>query len=150
MGTPDKSARVELRQEAGYRFANDFGAGIGLVPSDEPAPLGTGTGPSPLQLLAAAVGNCLAASLLFALRKFQQRAEPIRATVLAREGRNEQNRLRVKSIEVRIDLGAPARALENLERILASFEEYCTVTQSVRQGIPVAVEVYDGEGARLK
>jgi len=146
----DKPARVELRQEAGYRFANDFGGGIAIVPSDEPAPLGTGTGPSPMQLLAAAVGNCLSASLLFALRKFKQRGEPIRAAAVAHEGRNEDNRLRVKSIEVRIDLGVPARDVQSLERILASFEEYCTVTQSVRQGIPVAVEVYDAEGKRLK
>jgi hypothetical protein len=33
--------------------------------------------------------------------------------------------------------------------VLERFEEYCTVTQSVRQGIPVAVEVFDSEGARL-
>src|SRR5512135_3773031 len=106
---------VMLRQESGFRFANDFGAGLPVLYSDEPAPLGTGTGPSPSQLLAAAVGNCLAASLLFALRKFKQQAEPIRATALAREGRNEEKRLRIQRIEVRIDLGARAAAVENLE-----------------------------------
>ena len=37
-----------------------------------PPPLGQGSGPSPMQLLAASVGNCLSASLLFALRKFKQ------------------------------------------------------------------------------
>ena len=150
MGYHARMNPVALRQENGYRFANDFGAGMPVLYSDEPAPLGTGTGPSPNQLLAAAVGNCLAASLLFALGKFKQQAGPIRATALAREGRNEQKRLRIQQIEVRIDLGVRAGAVENLERILATFEDYCTVTQSVRGGIPVMLEVYDAEGARPK
>jgi hypothetical protein len=51
---------------------------------------------------------------------------------------------------VRIALGAPAASFTHLERALAQFEEFCTVTASVRQAIEVAVEVYDSEGARLK
>lgn len=141
---------VELRQETGYRFENRFGAGIDVLHSDEPAPLGAGTGPSPVQLLAAAVANCLSASLVFAFRKFRQAAEPVSARAEAVVGRNEEKRLRVQGIEVRLTLGVPAASLEDLEHVLARFEEYCTVTASVRQAIPVAVAVYDSEGARLK
>ncbi|HEY5000004.1 MAG TPA: OsmC family protein [Usitatibacter sp.] len=141
---------VELHQDSGYRFANRFGPDLPVVYSDEPQPLGTGTGPSPMQLLAAAVGNCLCASLLFALKKFKQSPEPIEAVATATEGRNEQKRLRVLGLHVRITLGVPAARLEHLDRALEQFEEFCTVTQSVRQGIPVAIEVYDSEGARLK
>lgn len=149
-GSTHETQGVDLAQESGYRFANRFGPGMPLLYSDEPAPLGTGTGPSPMQLLAAAVGNCLAASLLFALRKFKQSPEPITARAVAVEGRNEDKRLRVRSIRARLTLGVPAARLEHLDRALERFEEYCTVTQSVRQGIPVEVEVYDSEGARLK
>ena len=60
----------------------------------------------PVQLLAAAVGNCLSDSRLCALRKFKQ--------------------------------------------VLAQFETYCTVTQSVGQGIAIGLEVYDALGQRLK
>ena len=84
MSTPAEGAvsheakpAVELRQESGYRFANRFAPAMPILHSDEPPPLGTGSGPSPTQLLAAAVGNCLAASLLFALKKFKQSPEPI-------------------------------------------------------------------------
>jgi hypothetical protein len=33
--------------------------------------------------------------------------------------------------------------------VLAQFEDFCIVTQSVRQGIEVAVTVVDGDGAVL-
>ena len=139
---------VSLTQEKDYAFSNDFGAGV-VVRSDEPPPLGAGSGPSPVGLLAAAVGNCLAASLLFALRKYKQAPDPIRARVEADVDRNEQNRLRVRALKVRIDLGVPAATLQHLDRALAQFEEFCTVTASVRAAVPVEIEVFDSTGAPL-
>ena len=144
------SETVHLQQQENYRFANAFGENIPLLVSDEAPPLGTGQGPSPLQLLAAAVGNCLSASLLFALRKFKQSPEPIAASVEPVTGRNEQNRLRVQRLKVRLDLGVPAARLEHLDRALAQFEDFCTVTASVRAAIPVEIEVYDSGGTRVK
>jgi hypothetical protein len=40
--------------------------------------------------------------------------------------------------------------LQHLDRVLEQFEEFCTVTQSVRAGIPVTVHVIDASGAVLK
>ena len=141
---------VQVRQVLDYQFDLDFGAGRPLVRSDEPAPLGAGTGPSPIHLLAAAVGNCLSASLLFALRKFKQRPEPIGCEVHADVGRNADGRLRVLSMTATLRLGVPATELEHLDRVLGTFESYCTVTQSIAQGIPVRVQVIDAQGAVLK
>jgi uncharacterized OsmC-like protein len=141
---------IELQQQADYAFTIRFAPGLPALQADEPPPIGKGAGPSPTQLLAAAVGNCLSDSLIFALRKFKQAAEPISATAEATVGRNEQNRLRVQRIRVAIKLGVPAASLQNLDRALAQFEEFCTVTQSVRSAIPVDVEVYDSGGQRLK
>jgi len=141
---------VELEQQEDFHFAIRFGSSIPALDADEAPPLGKGAGPTPVQLLAAAVGNCLSDSLLFALRKFKQAPEPIRAVVDASVGRNAENRLRVQRIAVRVTLGVPASTLEHLDRALGQFEEFCTVAQSVRQGIDVDVEVYDSTGARLK
>lgn len=141
---------VRLNQDQDYRFAIEFAEGVPILYGDEPPPLGKRAGPSPSELLAAAVGNCLSDSLLFALRKFKQKAEPINAVVTATIGRNDQNRLRIQNINVKLTLGAPAAQLEHLDRILGQFEEFCTVSQSVRQGIPVLVEVFDSQGASLK
>jgi len=141
---------VNLRQEKDFRFAIDFAGGIPVLYGDETAPLGGGTGPNPAQLLAAAVGNCMSDSLLFAIRKFKQQPEPIQTTVTATIDRNPENRLRVLDIHVKLTLGVAATSLAHLDRALEQFEEFCTVGQSVRQGIPVTLEVYDSAGLRLK
>jgi uncharacterized OsmC-like protein len=141
---------VRLTQAQDYQFDVDFGTPGPLLRADEPAPLGQGTGPSPEQLLAAAVGNCLSASLLFALRKFKQAPEPLGCVMQAEVGRNAENRMRVLGLTARLTLGVPAAALEHLDRVLGSFEAYCTVTQSVSPAIPVTVEVFDSLGVRLK
>jgi organic hydroperoxide reductase OsmC/OhrA len=141
---------VTLEQQEDFHFAIRFGEGNPLLHADEAPPMGKGAGPTPDQLLAAAVGNCMSASLLFALRKFKQAPEPIRTTVELTVGRNEAKRLRVQRIAVRITLGVPVATLHHLDRVLSQFEAFCTVGESVRQGIPVDVEVYDSTGARLK
>ncbi|WP_119966268.1 OsmC family protein [Simplicispira lacusdiani] len=146
----ESTESVTLRQQQDYRFDVDFGPAIAILVADEPAPLGSGQGPSPVQLLAAAVGNCLSDSLLFALRKFKQAPEPLRCTVEAEVGRNEQKRLRVLKMTATLHLGVPASTLQHLDRVLEQFEAYCTVTQSVGQGIPIELQVFDSEGLRLK
>jgi uncharacterized OsmC-like protein len=141
---------VSLAQRHDYLFDVRFGEGVPLLQADEPAPLGQGQGPSPVQLLAAAVGNCLSASLLFALRKYKQAPEPISTEVRAEVGRNADGRLRVLSLQANLTLGVPAAGLAHLERALAQFEDFCTVTQSVRASIPVTVSVFDATGVALK
>jgi len=146
----ESSVQVRLEQTKDYQFEVNFGSGMPSMLVDEPAPLGGGVGPSPVQLLAAAVGNCLSDSLLFALRKFKQAPEPMRCEVEAQVGRNNEGRMRVLKIHAVLTLGVPAAKLEHLDRVLDQFESFCTVTQSVGLGIPVVIEVFDSELLRLK
>jgi uncharacterized OsmC-like protein len=146
----DPIVSIALVQQQDYQFDVQFGADILALRVDEPAPLGQGLGPSPVQLLATAVGNCLSASLLFALRKYKQNPDPLRTEVTAEVGRNADKRLRVLGIHAKLHLGVEAASLERLDRVLAQFESFCTVTESIRQGIPVSVEVFDSTGAQLK
>jgi uncharacterized OsmC-like protein len=145
----DKRVSVSLKQQQDYRFEIRFDDNMPALISDEPEPLGTGTGPSPVQMLCAAVGNCLSDSLLFAFRKFKQVPEPLRCEVTAEVGRNAENRLRVLNMNARIDLGVPENKLDQLARVLDQFEDFCTVTQSVGQGIPITIEVFDSIGNKL-
>jgi uncharacterized OsmC-like protein len=83
-------------------------------------------------------------------RKFRQDPGSIACDVTAEVGRNAEGRLRVLGLQATLTLGVPGDTLEHLERVLASFEDYCTVTQSVKAGIPVSVSVFDAHGAQLK
>jgi uncharacterized OsmC-like protein len=141
---------VHLHQQQDYRFEIRFGEALPVLQADEGPPLGGGAGPTPVQLLAAAVGNCLSASLLFALRKFKNAPEPIGCSVSPEVGRNAEGRLRVLALDVRLTLGVPAAGLEHLDRVLSTFEAYCTVTQSVAGAIPVRLSVFDSAGVQLK
>lgn len=146
----ESKPRVLLRQQQDFQFEIDFGADVPKLIGDEHPPLGQGRGPTPVQLLAAAVGNCLSDSLLFALRKFKQAPEPISCEVTADIGRNAQNRLRVLGLDVVLTLGVPAAKLEHLDRVLGQFEDFCTVASSVSQGVPVRIVVRDADGQQLK
>jgi organic hydroperoxide reductase OsmC/OhrA len=121
-----------------------------VLVTDENAPLGGDAGPSPSRLLAVAVANCLSASLLFALRKFRNEPGPLRSVAHVRMARNEQGRLRIGRIGVELHLGVPQAELKMAERALGQFEDFCTVTQSVRGAIDVDVTVIDRDGVVLK
>src|SRR5690606_7306523 len=107
-----------ITQLENYRFTVDFGAGLPAMIADEPAPMGSGTGPDPSQLLLSAVANCLSASLLFAFSKFKQDPGGIVATATGHIERNDRNRLRMSRIDVGIKLGRAGADLEHLERLL--------------------------------
>ena len=68
----------------------------------------------------------------------------------ATTGRNENNRLRIQAITVELELQKPASELEHLDRVLAQFEDFCTVSMSVQQGIDIGVTVTDVNGVVLK
>ena len=141
------SIRLVLEQEGPYAFRIEFdGTSLEALHTDEPAPLGAGAGPNPSALLLAGVANCLSASLLFALRKFKNAPGPIRAEIAGRRERNADGRWRIPRADVTITLSDKAADLGNFERVMAQFEEFCIVTQSVREGIAVDVTVIDADG----
>ncbi len=144
------SVTVRLKQLDRYRFEIDFSPGMPTLQSDEPPPLGESAGPAPSHLLAAAVGNCLSASLAFAFSKFKQDPAGLVTVATARMGRNAENRVRIVGVDVHIQLGANGGQLEHLDRILGQFEAFCTVSQSVQTGLPVQVRVTDASGTMLK
>jgi organic hydroperoxide reductase OsmC/OhrA len=108
---------------------------------DETAPLGWEEGPNPARLLGAAVGGCLGASLLFCLRKAHIEVADLRTTVEGTLVRNTRGRLRIGSLQVRLHPTVPEADRERMARCLGLFEDFCVVTESVRHGIDVGVDV---------
>lgn len=142
--------QVTLEQIQGFECRISYGGTPAVWVADEPPPLGQGKGPSPAQLLASAVGNCLMDSLYFALTKYKNQPKPLRAEVDAEVGRNADNKLRILKLNAKLYLGDQAENLIQLDRILAQFESFCTVTQSVAGAIPVELHVIDSAGQILK
>lgn len=143
----DHGFTIRLEQERDYQFRVTFDSpGMQTLLLDEPAPLGADAGPNAARLIAAAVANCLSASLLFATRKFKEDAGSVTTTATATIGRNDKGRFRIAGIDVQIQLGVAAAALPHLQRSTAQFEDFCIVTQSIRQGVPVKVSVRDAQG----
>jgi organic hydroperoxide reductase OsmC/OhrA len=137
---------VIVTHQQKYQFLVDFGSNIAQAVADEPPPLGDGAGPSPSQLLAAAVASCLSASLLFAHGKYKEDPGRLVTTAVCEIARNEDNRLRVAGIKVTMTLGVAPESLRHLDKALAQFQDFCTVSQSVRTGIPVTVAVMGPDG----
>ncbi|MCX7902279.1 MAG: OsmC family protein [Burkholderiaceae bacterium] len=141
---------LTLTQQQDYEFRVRFdGPHVPELLLDEPPPLGRGAGPNAARLLAAAVANCLSASLLFCLRKFRQTPGTLQAEVTGTLRRNARGRSRIGGLDVTIRLAETAQALSHLDRCLGQFEDFCVVTESVRQGIPVAVRVVDASGTEV-
>lgn len=144
------SFTLSLEQRRDYEFVVKFGRPEAAdLLLDAAPPLGRGSGPDAEQLVAAAVANCLSASLLFCLRKFKQGTGAMRATVQGQLVRNPAGRLRIGRMDVDIYLDQKADAIRHIERCLAQFEDFCVVTESVRHGIPVGVRVMDAGGVQL-
>ena len=138
----ERGFRVGVAREEGFVFKVDFGIeSVGNLVMDEPQPLGGETGPNASKVLAAAVGNCLCTSLLFCLQRSRVEVEGMEATVSGVLARNEEGRWRIKEIDVEVSPEVEGGKAKQLERCVKIFEEFCIVTSSVRQGIPINVRV---------
>lgn len=150
MSSEQQVIEVTLEQTSEYEFRVRFDdTGIPDLTTDEAPPLGQNHGPNPSRMLAAAVANCLSASLLFALRKYKNDPQHLGAHARATLARNEQGRWRVVRIAVDLRMDNVEADLSHLDRALAQFEDFCIVTQSVRHGVPVDISVRDGHGTLL-
>lgn len=141
---------ITIEQESDYAFRVIFDdTALADLHTDEPAPLGADSGPNPSRLLVAAVANCMTASLLFALRKFKNHPGRITTRARATLARNEQNRLRVARIDATINLPDDPAEYRQLDRVLQQFEPFCVVSESVRSGVDVHIQVADRDGRVL-
>lgn len=140
---------VSLELVDDYAFRVTFDEKMAELLMDEPEPLGGGRGPGASKVLSAAVGNCLSASLLFCLRKVEIEVAELHTDVTTILTRSERGRLRVASVQVAIQTGLEPEDRDRLDRCLEIFEDYCVVTQSVREGLDVEVAVLDGDGTEL-
>ena len=142
MAEAEREFDLTLRRLEKFQFDAEFdGEKMPNLLMDEPEPVGDDEGPNAARVLGAAVGNCLSASLLFCLQKARVTVESMETEVHGIVSRNEEKRLRVSTLQVRITAAIPPEDQERVPRCLRVFEDFCIVTGSVRQGIDIEVEV---------
>ena len=141
---------IQLEQEEDYAFRVKFDIKkADDLLMDEPPPLGERNGPNASRLLAAAAANCLSASLMFCLAKEDVPANNVKTEATCTIVRNEKKRLRLGRLDIRITAGDELLESKKLDRCLSLFEDFCVVTASIREGIPVSVEVVNEAGETL-
>jgi uncharacterized OsmC-like protein len=137
-----ESVLTKLELLEGYRFRVEFDVdGVPSLVVDEMKPIGEGFGPNPTRLLSAAVGHCLSSSLLYCLGKAKIKVRKLDTTVKADTERNKEGYRRIAGLDVQIHLEVEDEDKLRVPPCLRIFENYCTVTQSVRKGIEVKVNV---------
>ncbi len=139
-----ESVEVRVDQEDRYRFRVSYpGTSLPSSVADEGPPLGTGAGPDPALVLASAVAHCLSSTLFNTMERSHIGITPIRTSVTVRFGRNAKGRKRVATLEAQIECAPLDEAdRERFQRGAGLFEDYCTVTGSVREGVEVRTTVH--------
>lgn len=132
---------LELIDKLQFNVKFDLPEASELLMDEPPVFGGSGLGPNASRAIAAGVSNCLSASLAFCLRKSRADLKGLKAIAQGTVGR-EEGLLRLQKIDVKIfpKLGTK-EDIDKLERCKDLFEKYCIVTESIRRGLPVDIEV---------
>ncbi len=99
-------------------------------------------GPNPSRMLGMAILGCLSASFIFCLKKRNLTIDDLKAEAEVTIARNQKGFWRVKKIDVNIDVKIDdPETRKRADQCRKMFEQYCTVTQAVREGIDVEVNL---------
>ncbi len=99
-------------------------------------------GPNPSRLLGLALLGCLSASFIFCLKKKELTVDDLKAEAELTIARNEKGFWRVKKVDVNLNITInDPETRKRADRCKKMFEQYCIVTQAVREGIDVKVNL---------
>lgn len=143
MSDEERTFNVSVKREEGFVFKVDFGIpNVDFFLMDEPEPTGMNKGPNASKVLAAAIGNCLTASLLFCLQKARAEVGDIDTIVEGKMRRNEKGRWRIAEVNIEICPEIDVEIYQSqFDRCMGLFEDFCIVSKSIEEGIPINVRV---------
>ncbi len=138
---------IRLKRVDGMQFRAEFDKEqFPPLMMDEPenVPGGRDEYPNASRILAAAITDCLSASLTFCLEKSHAPLDDLEATTTVEIGRNEQGYWRVKQVDVELTAGfekLDETTLKRFEKCKEKFFNYCIVSASIKEGININVKV---------
>ena len=99
-------------------------------------------GPNPSRLLGLALLGCLSASFIFCLKKKELTVDDLKAEAELTIARNKKGFWRVMKIDVDLNIRiSDPDTRKRADQCKKMFEQYCIVTQAVREGIDVEVNI---------
>ena len=109
---------------------------------DEPVSFhGTDLGPSAVEYLLIGIGGCLGTTFIYCLQKKNIELETFEVVVDGKVSHTgPKKRLRLENVDVDLKF-TPKEASSDLEinRCMKEFTEYCVVTNSITNGLPINV-----------
>ena len=115
---------------------------------DEPASFhGTDLGPSAVEYLLIGIGGCLGTTFIFCLQKNNIELETFEVVVDGNVSHTgPKNRLRLENVDVDLKF-TPKEASSDFEinRCVKEFTQYCLVTNSIANGLPINVNCKKNE-----
>ena len=143
-GQAERRFAVTITHQKNYQFlsqAHEDGRLHGKpYLSDEPDPVGDAAGPATPALLGSALGHCLSAALLEALKHSHIDVLGCETDAVAVVKPNEEGNPRIDHVEITIRPRLKERN-PRMQRCADVFQNHCTVTSSVKRGVDVQVKV---------
>lgn len=127
-----------------YKFIIDFNKDSIpdlFMDESEDIPGGEGKGPSASMLIAAAIGNCLSASLQFCLTKKKNKVNELKTKVVILRERNKDGFWRISEANVTINPDIENAEDSSVQRCIEIFRKYCIVSSSLEAGIKINVNI---------
>ncbi|MEZ4386259.1 MAG: OsmC family protein [Candidatus Krumholzibacteriia bacterium] len=121
---------IKARWTDGVRFVHTSDTGHALV-TDAPAPNGTNTAPSPMELVLHALAGCAGVDLALILTKMKQPFRDLEITVSG-ERRDEHPRVYVK-VAFHVTVRGEVSEKKLARAVDLSLDEYCGVAGMLRE-----------------
>ena len=111
---------------------------------DEPESFhGTDKGPSPVEFFLIGIGGCLGSTFAYCLQRHNVEIDALEVVVDG-QLKHAGPIMSLRLVDIAVELLVTARdneSSEKIEQCIKSFQEYCIVTNSITQGIPLDVKV---------
>lgn len=144
----DSTFTLKMTKTGPFEFRTTFDKDYPDLFFDEPEGVGGNDQyPNASRIMAAAVANCLSASLTACFNKSRMPMEDfgLETEVTTTIGRNEEGRLRIQKMDAKLypSFGQELdeKTMKRFERCVGIFKNYCTVSMSVKDGFDVEATV---------
>ncbi len=141
----EKEFVIRMEQIADMQFKTTFDKeNFPELLFDEPpsVPGGKGEYPNASRVIAAAVANCLSASMQFCMIKSHVEVHGMETVVKATIDRNDAGYWRIKKLDVDMTVknrDMDENTIKKFERCKERFFNYCIVSASIKEGIEINV-----------